>query len=382
MEKRKYRRSIWTYVSLLLLAFAVAGAINKYLISGEHAFGVSPDVPWGALISGYVFFAVAATGTGLVGSLGHVFRIRKFEVLSKRALLASILLLLAAFIVLAVELSNPFKMVYLLLSPNLSSPILWMGVFYGFYLVLLFGEFFFTMKNNHKAATGIAYVSLVVKLSAIINLGRVFGFTTTRSFWDGYYYPAYMVVSAVVSGAAVLTMIHYLSGKESPGSFSQNPQGKDLARTLSQILAGGLLVFALFQAIKVGTSLGSGNQAVAQAAQALISGPMAVPFWLMEVLVGIVAPLLILYRSKFSSPGLSFWAGILTMVGLLFSRLDFVYAGQVVPLQLTDAAAKVVHVFNAYAPTWSEWSLIIGAVGLIILVFDYAESKLSLDSHH
>lgn len=382
MEKRKYQRSVWTYLSLLLLAFAMAGAVNKYFISGEHAFGVTPDVPWGALISGYVFFAVAATGTGLVGSLGHVFRVKKFEVLSKRALLASILLLLSAFIVLAVELSNPFNMIYLLFSPNLTSPIFWMGVFYGFYLVLLFGEFFFTMKDNHKVATNIAYVSLIVKLSAIINLGRVFGFTTTRSFWDGYYYPAYMVISAIVSGAAVLSIILYLSNKDSFTAFAQGSQEKDLSRTLGQILAGALIAFALFQAIKVGTSLGSGNPALVQAAQALMSGPMALPFWLMEVLVGIIAPLLILFRSKFSSLGLSCWAGILTMLGLLFSRLDFVYAGQVVPLQIVDTATTAVPVFNAYAPTWSEWSLLIGVIGLIILVFDYAESKLSLDSHH
>ena len=70
------------------------------------------------------------------------------------------------------------------------------------------------------------------------------------------------------------------------------------------------------------------------------------------------------------------------MLGLLFSRLDFVYAGQIVPLQITDATTKVANAFNAYSPTWSEWSLIIGVIGLIILVFDYAECKFSLDAHH
>jgi len=381
MEKRKYRHSFWTYIALMLLVFAAAGAINKYFINGEHAFGISPDVPWGALISGYVFFAVAATGTGLVGSLGHVFRIKKFEVLSKRALLASILLLLSAFIVLAVELSNPFKMIYLLLSPNVASPILWMGAFYGIYLFLLVGEFFFTLKDNHKVAIGIAYISFVVKLAAIINLGRIFSFTTTRSFWDGYYYPAYMVISAIVSGAAVLSIIYYISTKESRSNLASKVQGQDLAMSLSRILAGALIVFAAFQAVKVGTSLSSENLAVAGAAKALISGPMAAPFWLGEVLIGILAPLLLLFRSKFSSLGKTFGAGLMVMVGLLFSRLDFVYAGQVVPLQITESTMNF-NALNVYSPTWSEWSLIIGAIGLIILVFDYAERKLSLDTGH
>lgn len=373
MANKKFQPNLWTYLSIALVAFAVIGAINKYFISGEHAFGISPEVPWGALISGYVFFAVAATGTGLVGSLGHVFRIKKFEALSKRALLASILLLLSAFAVLAVELSNPFKMIYLLFSPNLNSPIFWMGAFYGVYLFLLFGEFYFTLKNKHSIATGIAYVSFVVKLAAIINLGRVFAYTTVRGFWDGYYYPAYMVVSAVVSGAAVLTIILYLSAQD---------QGKEesLGKTLGKILAGSLFLFALMQGVKIGTSLTSSNSDIASAASALISGPMALPFWGMEVLIGILAPLLILFSSKFSSPGKSFWAAIMTMVGLVFSRIDFVYAGQVVPLNVVDD--KLISTFNTYSPTWSEWSLIVGAIGFIILVFSFLESKLILDTTH
>jgi len=72
---------------------------------------------------------------------------------------------------------------------------------------------------------------------------------------------------------------------------------------------------------------------------------------------------------------------LMVMVGLLFSRLDFVYAGQVVPLQITESTMNF-NALNVYSPTWSEWSLIIGAIGLIILVFDYAERKLSLDTGH
>ncbi|NMA69009.1 MAG: polysulfide reductase NrfD [Desulfitobacterium sp.] len=370
MTKKKYQANLWTYLSLILIAFALAGAGNKYFISGEHAFGISPEVPWGALISGYVFFAVAATGTGLVGSLAHVFRIKKFEVLSRRALLASILLLISGFAVLAVELSNPFKMIHMLFTPNLNSPIFWMGAFYGVYLILLFGEFYFSLKDKHSIATGIAYVSFFVKLAAITNLGRVFAYTAVRDFWSGYYYPAYMIVSAIVSGAAVLLIIVHLTSKD-------KAEKEDLGKTLSQILAGSLILFAIMQGAKVGLSLNSADGTVAAAASALVSGPMALPFWGMEVIVGIVAPVALLFGTKFSSLSKSFWASILTMLGLVFSRIDFVYAGQVVPLNLLDNT--VIPSFNSYAPTWSEWSLIIGALGFIYLAFSFLETKLTLD---
>ncbi|NLJ72159.1 MAG: polysulfide reductase NrfD [Syntrophomonadaceae bacterium] len=380
MEIRKYKVSFNTIIYLLLIAFAVAGAINKYFISGDHAFGISPEVPWGMLISGYVFFAVAATGTGFISSLGHVFGIKKFQALSKQALLASTVLLITAFGVLAVELSNPFKLVYLLITPNFTSPIFWMGFFYGLYLFLLFVELFFTIKDNHKMITRTAYVALAVKLLAVTNLGFVFSYSATRNFWHGYYYPIYMAVSAVVAGAAVLLIIHYLTKKGSGKFLIQISPETELAKSLSHILAASLVVFALMQAVNVGLSLNSANLAVAQAAKALISGPIAMSFWTMEVVIGIIIPLLILFITKFSSPKMAFGAGVLTMIGLFYSRLDFIFAGLVVPLQTTDSVTKSIYTVNVYSPTWSEWALIFGAFGFVLLVFDFVLSKFSLDA--
>lgn len=374
---KKMKRTFWTYLALFFVALALLGACNKYFISGEHAFGTSAEVPWGTLIAGYVFFAVAATGTGLVASLGHVFHIKKFNVLAKRALLASILLLISAFGVLAIELSNPFKMIWLLFTPNLSSPIFWMGAFYGVYLVLLFAEFYFTLKDKHQAATGIAYLSFVVKLAAVLNLGRLFGFSMTREFWFGYYYPVYMVVTAILSGAAVLLMVVYLIGRDS-AKFEY--RGENISLTLGKILAGALLLLAVMQIFKLGSALMSGDQALVGAAKAIVIGPVAISFWLMEVLLGIVLPLAVLFSTRFLSRGKNFLAAFFAMLGLLFSRLNFVYSGQVVPLQVVPNSNLATGTFNAYASTWSEWSLIIGALGFIMLFFSFAESKLMLDS--
>ena len=373
------KRNIWTYLALALIAFAGLGVLNKYFISGEHAFGVSPTVPWGALIAYYVFFAAAATGTGLVASLGHVFRVKRFEVLSKRALIASILLLTSAFGILAIELSNPFKMIWLLFTPNFSSPIFWMGAFYGVYLVLLFGELFFSIKDNHKAAVSIAYVSLFVKIAALINLGRVFGFSATREFWHGYYYPAYIIVSAIVSGAAVLTiMVYLISKKDSKLDY----EGQPLVASLGKILAGAIIVLAAMQAFKLGTAITSGDIELAGPAQEVISGPIAPSFWIMEVLVGIVIPLIILFTSRFLSRGKILLAASLTITGLLFSRLGFVYSGLIFPLQIVPGKCSLIESLNMYSPTWSEWSLVLGAMGFIYIAFSFAENKLKLDVKH
>lgn len=373
------KKDIRTYIALALIAFAGLGAINKYFISGDHAFGITAQVPWGALIAGYVFFAAAATGTGLVASLGHVFKIKRFEPLAKRALMASILLLTSAFGVLAVELSNPFKMIWLLFTPNFASPIFWMGAFYGIYLVLLFGELLFTLKDKHKAAVSIAYVSLFVKIAALVNLGRVFSFSATREFWFGYYYPAYMVISAIVSGAAVLIiLVYFISMKDTKLDY----QGQPLFSSLGKILAGAILFLAAMQAFKIGTALTSGDASLVNAANALISGPLAPTFWIMEVGIGLAIPLAILVASRFESRPYLILAAALTITGLLFARLTFVHAGLVAPLEIVPHGCTFIEGFNMYSPTWSEWSLILGALGFIYLAFRIAENKLNLDAEH
>lgn len=58
-------------VAAFLVLLGLAGAVNK-LIQGEHALGTTDLVPWGVLIAGYVFFAAAGTGVGLIASAGHV----------------------------------------------------------------------------------------------------------------------------------------------------------------------------------------------------------------------------------------------------------------------------------------------------------------------
>jgi len=114
-DGKLFNKKIGLIISLILVGIGILGAIN-ILLNGEQVMGINNQIPWGILIAGYVFFAVSSTGVGLVSSLGHVFHIKKFEILSKRALLISIILLLCGFGVLALELANPLHLIYILFS--------------------------------------------------------------------------------------------------------------------------------------------------------------------------------------------------------------------------------------------------------------------------
>lgn len=358
----------WSLLSLVLIIIGAAGVINL-LLNGEQVMGTTNSVPWGILISGYVFFAVAATGVGLISSLGHVFGIDKFKAIGNRALLTSIVLLLCGFGVLLFELGSPLKMINFLFSPNLSAPIWWMGALYGVYLIMLVIELSYSLKNDHGKVKTVATIAFFVKLAAVSNLGAVFATFYARPFWEGAFYPMHMIVTAILSGAAVLTIVVYLFAKNSD-SYT------DMVPTLGKTLAAFLAVTLFMEAWQIVVNLYGATADKQSALMALLSGPLSLKFWLLQIVVGLVIPLVFLLKAGYSNKNV-FTASVLAVIGLLFMRVNFVIVGQITPLWSNSESP----VYNSYTASWTEWSIIIGAIGLTIFLYLLGEQKLNLDAH-
>ncbi|MDR0769710.1 MAG: hypothetical protein LBE75_00715 [Burkholderiales bacterium] len=84
-------------LAMALLALFFGGVVS-YLIHGHDAYNVTREHPWGLLLTGYVFWAVACTGLCLVSSLGHVFGLKEFETIGKRATAGAIIFVVTAYI--------------------------------------------------------------------------------------------------------------------------------------------------------------------------------------------------------------------------------------------------------------------------------------------
>ena len=108
---------------------------------GWEVFGTTPSFEWGLMIIGYVFFAIMTSGLCLASSLGTVFGIERFRPFEKRHAILAVLSLTTAFLIIALDLHYPVRMVFgAVFVPSPSSPMWWMGVFYGLYLVVLLVE--------------------------------------------------------------------------------------------------------------------------------------------------------------------------------------------------------------------------------------------------
>ena len=346
-------------VIFLMLAYGVYGFIMT-LLQGHHAWGTSDEIPWGILLSTYVFFVVSSTGLCLCCSLGSVFQIKAFETMGIRAVLMALIGLVVGFIVIAMELAHPFRLlIWAVLSPNFSSTILLMGLLYGLYMVFLLFELWFIVRGNHQVARLFATFAFFSAIVAHSNLGAVFGLLAARSAWYGPYLPIYFILSALTSGAAILSIIFYLvhrGGRE---------DHKDLVLALGKLLALFIGITIFFTTWKVIAGIAGHVPGKYESTMLYLNGPLRYNFWVFEVLIGMVGPILIILRGG-RKMGNVFLAALLTMVGIFVMRYDLVIGGQMVPVTIDHS----VHTgYLSYTPSVAEWGIVIGALALVPILY-------------
>ena len=368
---------LWfAFLTALCLLGAAAALIA--LPPGWEVFGTSPTFEWGVLITGYVFFAVTTSGLCLASSLGTVFNIERFLPFEKRHAILALLSLVTAFGIIALDLHFPVRMVFgAVLSPSPFSPMWWMGVFYGAYLLFLVVEVA-SMFTNHYTIHRISCIcSSVTAVFAPLTLGAVFAVLAAHPFWHGALTPPYMILSAFLSGTALLGIVFWAVHRYHLADFER-------AATVALPAARFLMLIAIAATVvllgmKLVADLQSTTPYLAEAAAALVSGPLALPFWIVRVGLGLVVPFVLLVLPRTRGPNGIMAASILAFVGLAADRALFVHAGQIVPT--TSASGIVAFPFAEYTPTLVEISILVGAGAFVALMYTLAERFLDMRPH-
>jgi len=369
------RNLLVAVVTLAFVAMFFVG-VAIYLSHGHHAYNVTREHPWGLLIAVYIFFVVSSTGMCIVGSLGDVFGFKDYEAISKRAIFASIVTIVAGFAVIAFEIGHPVTMlIYNVLSPGLTSAIWWMGTLYGLYLTFMIIEFVFLLKGDMKNAKRFGLTGLLVGLAAHSNLGSVFGFLNARPISNGVFYPTYFILTAFITGVFIAFII---MGFRYKLVFPEHI--KKMLEGLAKIQGLLISILIFFVAWKMLTDIYGGMPNRAEVAVHILG---SWTFWA-EVILAMAIPLLVILKDYGKSPVLFFWVSLSGMVGIFFMRYNLVHDTQLKPLQMMKTreymlAPDWVH----YFPSSTEIMISLGGLGLCIAMY-YAGTKffnLDADEH-
>lgn len=351
--------------SLLTVAGLTAGSYAA-MVGHQHAYGISREIPWGILTSSFAFFAITSTGLCLLAAISHAYGVMTLAPLSSRAVYLSIVTTITAFMLLAFGVENPGRLIYYnAASPNLTSNIWWMCTLYGIMSGCLFLRFAFLMSGSRGLAIGIGIVAAVAGVGANNNIGGLFTIASDPPIWYGAQLLILFLTSAVMSGAAVIIVFTLLAYK----IRKQKIVGDELkaVHTAGTILALTLAILIVVTVSRY-TSMffGSSPEPGRVAAIVLLKGSLAFNFWVIEVLIGLVIPLLILVISKVKDLRLIAVAGWLALAGGFCQRFDLVIAGQIVP---KFSGWYNQPVYQSYYPFPAEIIVVVGAFSLVGLGF-------------
>ncbi len=354
-----------TLLMLILTGIGLGTGLYAFIVGHHHVYAVTREVPWGILISTYAFFAITSTGLCLLAAIGHAFGGTPIAPLGNRAVYLSIVTIMSAFAVIGLELASPWRMlIYNVISPNLTSNIWWMGTLYGLAVGCMFIEFFSILIGRFGIALAIGALGALAEVGANTNLGAVFATLSARPFWYGAQLPVYFLCSAVMSGAAAIILFTHLSY-----SLRRETPDADTTRGLQsagKILALTIFLLAIATAWRFISFFTGGTDLGLIAVSHLLNGPLATNFWLFEIGIGMVFPLILLIATQIKNVPAMSAASLMALVGGFFQRYDLVVAGQQVPVYY---GWDNLPSYLGYAPSAGEFLVVLGGLALTMTGF-------------
>lgn len=364
--------TIWK-LSVVVLAASLVFVFYMLFTQGHRAFNTTSNgVDWGLPISTYVFFALTSSGLTIIASLSTVFGFKQFYPVVKRCIWLAIITMVAAFTVLALELGHPFRMFWTMpTGMQIYSPMFWMGVFYVIDLGLLLVEFYLLWKEDWDSPfshfIGVAGFIAVILASGM--LGLLFGSLANRPMWFGSASSVFYIISGVLSGAAATVFSVYLAYGFSTKNMPEQLRSLALSDQLPKVFAtlAGIVLLVLITRIYVGLwSHLDGMEGFV----ALLHAP-----WFYLELVCLTLPfLMMLSPSMQIKPMWQITAAALVLVGLFIERLQFIVAGQNVPM-FRDNWMNAV---TPYTPSLTEWMLAVVGISAALALYALGERLFNL----
>jgi len=291
-----------------------------YNIVHQGAFGLN--------IAIYFYLTGLSAGSFILSTLAYGFGMKQFKPIGKVGIILATLLLIIAPFFLLIHIGMPFRAWHLFIYLNWLSPITW-----GSFLLLLYpincivyGYFMF--KENLRLTRVFALIGIPLAVSVHGYTGFILAFGKARPLWNTALMPILFLVSAIVSGIALMIIVYIIKSR----FFSiEKKINRELVFSLGKLLAW-VIVFDLFL---VGCDLIvlSISHADAQAvAHLILQGKYSLMFLLIENFLGKIVPFFLLIVPRFRTLTTVTVASILVVIGIFFMRYVVVVAGEFLPL--------------------------------------------------
>lgn len=294
-------------------------------------YNVPHELPLGILVATYFFYTGLSAGSFVVSTLSYVFGFERYKSVGKLAVVLAVVLLIMAPLNLIADLAQPQRFIHLILMFNPRSMISWGTIMLTIYPIncVIYGYYMFKENKKMTRIFGIIGIPLAVGVHGYC--GFILALVATRYLWHTALMPPLFLISAVVSGLALMILIVITKQR-----FFSADKKVDTGAVfgMSNLLAWTIVVDLFFVGVDLLelTYVYSRGEAF-DAVMLLISGPFSSLFIIGEILLGGLVPFALLTHPRTSgSLKAVALASVLVLIGIYAMRINWVVGGQMVPL--------------------------------------------------
>ncbi len=339
---------------------------------GHIVTGMTNQIVWGLPHVFAVFLVVAASGALNVASMASVFGKTEFKPLAPLSGLLAIALLLGGLVVLLLDLGRPDRLIVAMTHFNFKSifalNIFLYSGFMGFVIVYLWTM----MERSMNRYTPLAgWFAFVWRIALTTGTGSIFGVVVARQAYDSALLAPLFIVLSLSYGLAVFVLVLMLACQG-----SSRPLGDALMARFAKLQVIFIAAGFYFVLVYHLTNLYFTKHHDFERFILLEGGLYTAMFWLGQILLGSVLPLVLLLHPRIGQMRRRIAASALLVVAGGFAQMYVtIIGGQAFPLVLFPgrqvSSSFYDGVVNSYSPSLPEWLLGFGGIaiaGLIVLL--------------
>ncbi len=291
-------------------------------------YNIFPQETFGTLIAIYFYLTGLSAGSFVLSTLAYVFGVDKYKPIGKIGVILAALFLILAPVALLIHVGQPLKAWHLFVHLNVTSPITWGSFLLTLYPIncVIYGWFMF--KGNHKMTRLFGTIGIPLAVFVHGYTGFILALGKARALWNTALMPFLFLVSAMVSGIALMIIISLIKDR----FFSREKKvNHELIFGLGNLLAAMILIDLFLVLSDVLVLLVSHTEAQ-EAAHLLLRGKFSVLFIWVENIMGKVFPVLLLLLPRLRNLTTVTIASIMVIVGIFIMRYVVVLGGEFLPL--------------------------------------------------
>ena len=377
------------FFGIIVLSFIALGFYSFLTLEheGHWLTGMNNQVVWGLPHVFAIFLIIAASGILNIASISSVFNIKIYKPLGRLSALLAICLLTGGLIVLVLDLGRPDRLVVAMTTFNFKSIFAWNIFLYsGFMAVIALYLWMMFEARYNKFVGKVGTFAFIWRITLTTGTGSIFAFLVAKEAYGALAAPLFIALSLLMGTAIFYSILFWMDRGLGV------PLGSQIISRFRRLLIYFIFTVFYITILSHLTSLYVTKNHDFEFFLLFSENIYTLLFWVCQIGIGTIIPLIILYNKKLSiSPLGILLASLLVIFGGFTMLYIIIVSGQAYPLDLfpgyTETSSFYDGAIAKYTPSVYELMLGLGGVGISAAIYIFAIMILdftpkNLDDEH